>query len=245
MFKLRAKEKESQKGSSENTKMRVSLHMIFALVLVAGWQVNECFGAASSSKSIADTDTTTTYSSLQPPKYNVELGYIIDGVESFPPACPDYAPGSSCLEQVDAGQNNSLVVRYSVKEGYSVNLTSTVRIQACYGPDNIVDRPWRKFNDVIANNKQCSADLGANLRPEGSFAYVVGPNSAPSVYSVEVIEVCEDGSYCAMGTSPGYFQVQPINSRPSWLMALTGVFSVIGPSILVGFFVWEYKVKKA
>lgn len=44
----------------ENTKMRVSLHVVFALVLVAGWQVNECFGAASSSKSIADTDTTTS-----------------------------------------------------------------------------------------------------------------------------------------------------------------------------------------
>lgn len=185
------------------------------------------------------------YSSLQPPKYNVELGYLIDGVASYPLPCQDYAPGSSCLEQVDAGQNNSLIVRYSVKEGYGVNVTSTVRIQACYGPDNIVDRPWRKYNDVVSKNKQCSVDLGANLPPEGSFAYVIGPNSAPSVYSIEVIEVCEDGSYCAMGTSPGYFQVQPINSRPPWLMALTGVFSVIGPSILVGFFVWEFKMKKA
>lgn len=34
-------------------------------------------------------------------------------------------------------------------------------------------------------------------------------------------------------------QVQTINATPSWLLALVGVFSCIGPLTLAGFFTWE------
>jgi len=40
--------------------MSASFRVAFALVLVAGWKLYECQGAASSSKGIDDTDTTTS-----------------------------------------------------------------------------------------------------------------------------------------------------------------------------------------
>lgn len=39
-------------------------------------------------------------------------------------------------------------------------------------------------------------------------------------------------------------QIIPINSTPSWLMALVGVFCTLGPLTLTGFFVWERLLKK-
>jgi hypothetical protein len=47
-----------------------------------------------------------------------------------------------------------------------------------------------------------------------------------------------------MGMSSGFYQVQPINSQPTWLMAMMGVFATIGPLSLAGFFVWEQYYKK-
>ena len=39
-------------------------------------------------------------------------------------------------------------------------------------------------------------------------------------------------------------QVNTINSTPSWLLALVGVFCCIGPLTLAGFFTWEKVLKK-
>lgn len=75
-----------------------------------------------------------------------------------------------------------------------------------------------------------------------AYSYDVGANTAPSVYNVQIIEVCENGTYCAMGISPGYFEVNAIDSRPAWLMILTGMFSSLGPLLLGAYMVWDMNV---
>ena len=39
-------------------------------------------------------------------------------------------------------------------------------------------------------------------------------------------------------------QIIPINSRPAWLMAMTGVFCAIGPCVLAGYFYFEKVYKR-
>ena len=49
---------------------------------------------------------------------------------------------------------------------------------------------------------------------------------------------------CPASPLPSCPQIQPINSTPSWLLAMVGVFSCIGPLTLAGFFTWEKVIKK-
>jgi hypothetical protein len=113
----------------------------------------------------------------------------------------------------------------------------------CYGPDNIIDRPWRKFDNVISENKQCGFDLVTNLSPEGEYTYLVTENAPSSVYFIQVLEVCDDGTYCSFGNST-YFNVNQIEDTPSWLMGITGALAALGPLSLIGFFLVEHKMKK-
>ena len=46
------------------------------------------------------------------------------------------------------------------------------------------------------------------------------------------------GSCCRPPRLPP-LQIQPIDSRPAWLMALVGVFCTLGPITLAGFFTYE------
>lgn len=49
---------------------------------------------------------------------------------------------------------------------------------------------------------------------------------------------------CPACPLPSCPQIQPINSTPSWLLAMVGVFCCIGPLTLAGFFTWEKVIKK-
>lgn len=74
-----------------------------------------------------------------------------------------------------------------------------------------------------------------------------GANTPPAIYNIQLLEVVAGSnpkSYAAMGRSLGFFQIDPINSTPSWLLALVGVFCCIGPLTLAGFFTWEKVIKK-
>ncbi len=182
------------------------------------------------------------YSGMSPPKYDVELGYIVSGAEENPYPCDNPSADASCVTTLQADQD-SVIIRYAVKPQYSVNETSTIRIQMCYGPDNIVDRPWRKYNNVISKNKQCSFDIVTNLSPQGEYTYLITENAPSSVYFMQVIEICADGTYCSFGNST-YFNVNQIPDTPSWLMGTTGVLASLGPLGLIGFFLVEHKMKK-
>jgi hypothetical protein len=182
------------------------------------------------------------YSGISPPKYVVELGYIVGGVEENPVPCDNPSSSAECMTTLQANQD-SVLIRYAVKPEYSVNETSTIRIQACYGPNNIVDRPWRKYNNVISKNKQCSFDLVTNLPPQGEYTYFISENTPSSVYFIQVLEICADGTYCSFGNST-YFNVNQIADTPAWLMGITGGLAALGPLTLIGFFVFEHKMKK-
>jgi hypothetical protein len=116
------------------------------------------------------------------------------------------------------------------------------------GPQSTSNRAWRKANPVISLDKQCGVAIAAGLPPQGDFVWKVGPNVAPAVYSIIALEVCAGGQYCGIsaagGAGSGYFQVFPVEDRPTWLMACAGAFAAIGPLSLASFFVWEWKIKK-
>lgn len=89
--------------------------------------------------------------------------------------------------------------------------------------------------------------IAAGLPPQGDFVWKVGPNVAPAVYSIIALEICAGGQYCGMSATgaSGYFQVFPVEDRPTWLMAMAGCFAAIGPLALASFFIWEWKLKKS
>lgn len=124
------------------------------------------------------------------------------------------------------------------------NATSTITIKGCYSPTSSKDRPWRKAKPVIADDKQCSVKIASAKAPEGTFTWTPPQQAAPATYSVRVLEVCADGSYCGMGNSKGFYQIDPIDNRPTWLMVMAGCFAAIGPIVLASFMTWEYMGKK-
>lgn len=63
-------------------------------------------------------------------------------------------------------------------------------------------------------------------------------------FDAQALETCSNGQYCGMGKSAGNYTIIPIDSRPSWLMALVGVFCACGPIALAAFFFGERHMKK-
>lgn len=199
--------------------------------------LSSCRGETGLGLSVPDTDTTTSYSSILPQEYIIYLSYIVDGEEVTAAPCYDYQPGAACLVTLQANQD-SIKIRYTAKPGYQINESSTARIQMCYGYDDIVDRPWRYFDDVISKNKQCGLDLADQLPPSGEYTYFLSENIASSVYAIEVINVLQNGTYAAFGNS-SYFQVEQIDGTPPWLVGTASALAALGPLILIGFFLYE------
>lgn len=184
------------------------------------------------------------YASLAPPKYVLQLSYPGEAVTD-PPPCNATAPGSACLPVLDAGVGQSVTITYSVNSSYVANTSSTVTLKGCFSATSSANRAWRKANPIIAKDKQCSVKIATGLPAAGgNFTFKLGPNMAPAVYRVLALEVCTGGAFCAMGSSPGYFQVLAIDSRPKWLIVMASCFAAIGPVSLAAFFVWEQKIKK-
>ena len=97
--------------------------------------------------------------------------------------------------------------------------------------------------------RRCARPLAGSpaALPPLAFAPPAGPNSAPSTYQIQLLEVVagsDPTTYAASGKSEGYYQIIPIDSRPTWLMALVGVFCTVGPITLAGFFTYEKIYKK-
>ncbi|PSC71714.1 high-affinity nitrate transporter -like [Micractinium conductrix] len=188
--------------------------------------------------------STQNYTSLQPPAYTITLSYIINGVTGEPIPC-NYT-NSACLPLVEVTEKDSIIINYSGPAGTPGN---TVSLMQCFAPPYSKDRAWRKANAVIAKDNQCNQKKPfAKALPtgSGSFTWTPSVNVAPSVYTIQLLEVQANTNpvmYAAMGKGTGYFQIIPINSRPAWLMAMTGVFCAIGPCVLAGYFYFE-KVHK-
>ena len=139
---------------------------------------------------------------------------------------------------------NAVKITYNVNTTTPANATSTITLRGCYGAQSSANRAWRKPNPIIAKDKQCSVKIATGLPPAGEYVYKIGDAVAPAVYRVMALEICESGAACAMGSSPGYYETEPINSTPGWLLAMVGVFATIGPVCLAGYFITERKMKK-
>lgn len=183
-----------------------------------------------------------TYASIMPGKYSVNLSFVINGVESNGPPCTTSAPGSACLPQLYTG--DTVKITYNVNTTTPANTTSTITLKGCYGPESSMNRAWRKPKPVIKDDKQCSVKIAAGLPPTGEYTYTVKDNTAPAVYRIMALEICPGNVACSLGKSVAFYQTQPINSQPGWLMAMVGVFSTIGPITLAAYFVTERHMKK-
>ncbi|KAI7840574.1 hypothetical protein COHA_005727 [Chlorella ohadii] len=190
------------------------------------------------------------YSSLQPPAYTITLSFNISGTEYNPLPCVDLT-NRACLPQastcVSVPNGDSVIIRWEGPAGAAGN---TLSLMTCFSNSSAVDRPWRKANAVISKDKKCNVEKPFKQGlPTGSGSYVwtPGANTPPAIYNIQLLEVqanSDPTNYTAMGRSVGFFQIQPINSTPSWLLAMVGVFSCIGPLTLAGFFTWEKVIKK-
>ena len=126
---------------------------------------------------------------------------------------------SSRYAQTLTGGADSITVKWSD----FTEPADTIAIKLCFHKDKIVDRPWRKFNDVIDDNKQCWQTETANYTVlkegiaydssgSGSALIKLPMNTAPSTYSVQVLSqggsnYCKAvGQYCQWGDSNTYSQ---------------------------------------
>lgn len=144
--------------------------------------------------------------------------------------------------QVSAGVGQAVTVTYSLNSTYPANTNSTVKMMRCFGPESTKNRAWRKANPVISLDKQCK-QIAVGLPSTGSYTWLLDANVPPAVYKFTALEVCADGLYCGIGSST-FFQALAIDSTPTWLLAMTGAFAAIGPISMVGYFVYEQKMKK-
>merc|ERR1712051_134554 len=164
---------------------------VSALLALGSTQLPQGVDAAAALvSSISDNDTTTTYTSLDPQKYAIDLSYIINGKTTNPVPCDDDSPDAACMTTLQADVD-SVIVNYAPKPEYQVNSTSTPQ----------------------------------------------------ATYFMQVVEICEDGTYCSYGNST-YFTVNMIDDVTTWIKAVSGVLAAIGPLTLIGFFVVENKLKK-
>ncbi|EFN52612.1 hypothetical protein CHLNCDRAFT_138676 [Chlorella variabilis] len=188
-----------------------------------------------------------TYSSVQPSNYTLTLSFTLDGVTTTPAPCTQFDPSTStCLPQGSVPDGDSITIAYSGP----ATPGNTVSLMFCYSNTSSVNRAWRKYNAVISEDKKCNVAKPFKTglpTGEGSFKWTPGPNSAPSTYQIQLLEVVagsDPTTYAASGKSEGYYQIIPIDSRPTWLMALVGVFCTVGPITLAGFFTYEKIYKK-
>ena len=171
--------------------------------------------------------------------------------------CSDFDGGSAtCISTGEPlpsvrATKDSIIIRFESKENIA---NSTIQLRGCYSAYSSEDRPWRKQEDVVDDNlkKRCSVAITKNLSiselDNGEFGgeYVWTPGSAvgPSIYTVQALEVCSNGTFCAYGQAPGFFEVIPIDSTPSWLRAVVGILIPLGPLSLFTFMFIESRMKK-
>ena len=75
-----------------------------------------------------------------------------------PPLDPSALP-NPYPPQLEAGSLDSVYINYSINTTAIKNATSTVTLKGCYSAEAAKNRKWRKANDVIAKDKQCTVKI--------------------------------------------------------------------------------------
>lgn len=194
-----------------------------------------------------------TFQSISPPKLAVDVvSFVVGGEVVLDSAEPCLAQplGSACLTKVQAAQDKVNIV-YSVMPQFTANLTDSVQLKACYSNYSSVDRPWRKYNDIIAKSKKCPFVIAANLNPVSGNATWKIPSQVPiGTYFVRAFVLRNSTTagkppaQVAFGTSKGYFEVVPFNGITTNMKIAAGCCAVVGPSIFLGYFAVHAILKK-
>lgn len=51
---------------------------------------------------------------------------------------------------MQAASADEVIINYAVFANQTANMTDKIMLKACYSNYSQVDRPWRKFNNIIA-----------------------------------------------------------------------------------------------
>jgi hypothetical protein len=200
----------------------------------------------------------TTLAKIGPQKLTVDLTYTLGGVAG-PASCNQTTLNAPCLTKLQAGEQDEVVqVSYALRPGFDVNSTAYVQLKACYSPYSQYDRPWRRANPIIAKDRACAFPIKSNLPPsQGSATYYAHEEVPHSTLFVRAYVMCPASAPgapagipanahwpCAYGQSQTYFQVQPINSRPSSLVGGAIGCIIAGPVLLAALIFLDRKVLK-
>lgn len=194
----------------------------------------------------ASAATKTTLASLGPQSYNVNVTGFADGLSTT--NCTTDKYGAPCLPQLQA-DGSSVQIAYSVKPDKTAPTTITsVTLKACYSNSTKVDRPWRKTDPIIDKDKQCTTMIAKGLPGlSGSTSWTPNANTPNGVYFVRAYGICTTPNgtdYCSFGNSMGFFQINQIDSRPTWLVIMVCCFIPIGPIILGIYFGYDKMTRK-
>jgi hypothetical protein len=148
--------------------------------------------------------------------------------------------GTPCATDMIAKAGaDSITVAWS---GFTPAADSTLTVKLCYDDSELTGKPWRKFKDEIAKNKQCkqtvveSAALQTGIDPAsgtGSVEIEIPRNIAPAKYSIQVLESTAADGYTAWGHDETCsFTVDTYDRRPQALVGTMSFF--IAFSIVAG-----------
>jgi hypothetical protein len=148
--------------------------------------------------------------------------------------------GTPCATDMIAKAGaDSITVAWS---GFTPAADSTLTVKLCYDDSELTGKPWRKFKDEIAKNKQCkqtvveSAALQTGIDPTsgtGSVEIEIPRNIAPAKYSIQVLESTAADGYTAWGHDETCsFTVDTYDRRPQALVGTMSFF--IAFSIVAG-----------
>ena len=148
--------------------------------------------------------------------------------------------GTQCATDMIAKAGaDSITVSWS---GFTPAADSTLTVKLCYDDSELPGKPWRKFKDEIAKNKQCkqtvveSAALQTGIDPTsgtGSVEIEIPRNIAPAKYSIQVLESTAADGFTAWGQDETCsFTVDTYDRRPQALVGTMSFF--IAFSIVAG-----------
>jgi len=167
-------------------------------------------------------------------------------------SCTAQFPGAACLAKVDAhNSNQKVVINYSVLPNATLDATSHVILKACYSPIATRDRAWRKANNILVLDHQCSFAINTpqTLPPTTGSAMWSPPDTVPNAaYFIRAYAVCKNATFgsspCGFGNSVGYFQINQIDSRPHNMIGAIIGMAFAGPVIFFVYFAADSFIQK-
>lgn len=135
-------------------------------------------------------------------------------------------------------------------------------IKLCFTKAKISERPWRKFVDIVAKNKQCwqTAELAkffkagayvTDANGAGTYTAELPVNTAPSEYTIQVLSKDAGGGYSQYQDSKNNInanscsiKTEIYNNLPTNLVGVQAFFTVFSIVVLVAAYTYD-KAKNA